>query len=153
MKWKHPPIAKIYEAFGAVADGRVHVSGNSAEVLSSSGNKFYTVTFDPISRAIMANDNASFYKGYLGYPAIAFLMLIGEIKYSTVVSTKLKGIAWKDINQMFKNDFEKTIAFILKEKTLEDQIKIIEEVGKVDEQLLAKNYSLLGAKRRPPEGY
>ncbi len=34
MKWKHPPIIKIYEALGAVADGRVKISGDSAQVYS-----------------------------------------------------------------------------------------------------------------------
>jgi len=47
MKWKHPPIIKIYEALGSVADGRVEVSGNTAKVFSSSGNKFYVVSYDP----------------------------------------------------------------------------------------------------------
>jgi hypothetical protein len=32
MKWKEPPIIKIYEALGAVADDRVEVEGNSAKV-------------------------------------------------------------------------------------------------------------------------
>ena len=153
MKWKHPPIIKIYEALGSVADGRVEVSGNSAKVHSSSGNKFYTVTYDTGSQSIMVNDNGSFYKGYLGYPAIAFLMMIGELKYSPSVAEKLKGVAWKDINQKFKNDFDKTLAYILEEKTPEDRVALQEEVEKIDEQLQAKSYNLLGTKTQPPEGY
>ncbi len=51
----------------------------------------------------MSNDNGSFYKGYLGYPAIGYLLLIGELDYSPIVAKKLKGLAWKDINQQFKN--------------------------------------------------
>jgi hypothetical protein len=27
MKWRHPPLIKIYEALGAIADGRVEVNG------------------------------------------------------------------------------------------------------------------------------
>ncbi|MDE1925440.1 MAG: hypothetical protein KGH79_04695 [Patescibacteria group bacterium] len=153
MKWQHPPIIKIYEALGSVADGRLELDGNSAKVYSSSGNKFYTVTFDPNSQSIMVNDNASFYKGYLGYPAIAYLMLIGELTYSPTVAQMLKGIAWKDINQKFKNDFDKTLNYILESKTSEEKIAIEKEVEVIDIQLKAKSYSLLGAKIQPPEGY
>jgi hypothetical protein len=37
--WKLPPIIKVYEALGCIADGRIHVDGDSAKVYSSSGNK------------------------------------------------------------------------------------------------------------------
>jgi hypothetical protein len=153
MKWKHPPKIKIYEAIGAVADGRVEVSGNSAKVYSSSGNKFYTVTYDPSSSSIMANDNASFYQGYLGYPSIAFLMAIGELPYKAEVGEKLKGIAWKDINQQFKNDFEKTLEHILKPFSGEERRDIRHDVAGVEQILMLKPYNLLGAKVNPPEGY
>ena len=112
MHWLHPPKIKIYEALGSVADGRVEITGNSAKVWSSSGNKFYIVNYDPETKSVMVNDNASFYNNYLGYPAIAFLMLIHEIEYTPLVTEMLKGIMWKDINQQFKNDYEETIEFI-----------------------------------------
>jgi hypothetical protein len=35
MKWQHPPIIKIYEALGAIADGRVEINGMTAKVYSS----------------------------------------------------------------------------------------------------------------------
>jgi hypothetical protein len=35
MKWRHPPLIKIYEALGAIADGRVEVNGMTAKVYSS----------------------------------------------------------------------------------------------------------------------
>lgn len=153
MKWSHPPIIKIYEALGAVADGRVHVDGNSAKVYSSSGNKFYTVTYDASTSAIMVNDNGSFYKGYLGYPAIAFLMQIGELLYSANVGEKLKGVAWKDINQKFKNDFGKSLEFILQSLTTAERKDLENLVSEVDAALSAKEFSLLGTKVKPPEGY
>lgn len=153
MKWKHPPIIKIYEAFGAVADDRLEVSGNEAKVFSSSGNKFYTIAYDPSSQSIMVNDNGSFYKGYLGYPAIAYLMVIGELEYSIEIANELKGIAWKDINQKFKNDFDKTLEFILSDKSPEVRVKIEAEVNRINNQLSLKSYNLLGNKIQPPEGY
>lgn len=72
----------------------------------------------------MSNDNSSFYKGELGYPSIAFLMKLGVLSFDQDCANLLKGIAWKDINQKFKNDFEKALDFIL-----------------------------LGQKTTPPEGY
>lgn len=153
MKWAHPPIIKIYEALGAIADGRIKVFGNSAKVYSSSGNKFYSVDYAPDSSSIMVNDNASFYKGYLGYPAIAFLLMIGELNYSSTIAEELKDIAWKDINQKFKNDFNKTLAFILETKTPEIREALEKEVAKIDEKLQTKTYNLLGEKTKPPEGY
>lgn len=152
-KWSHPPIIKIYEALGAVADERVHISGASAKVYSSSGNKFYTIDFSPTEKAIMVNDNGSFYKGYLGYPAIAFLMLFGEIAYSPKVAEYLKDIPWKDINQKFRNDFDKTLEFILKDMTETQRVEIADEVQTIDTQLSNQPYCLLGEKIAPPKGY
>lgn len=41
-----PPIAKIYEAYSAIADGRVEMSDTKAYVESSDHKKCYTVRFD-----------------------------------------------------------------------------------------------------------
>ena len=153
MKWKQPPIIKIYEALGAIADGRVEREGMVAKVYSSSRNKFYNVSYDSEKRAIMCNDNGSFWKGYLGYPAIAFLMLIGEINYSDDIALLLKDIAWKDINQQFKNDFDKTLVYILKDKTEEERAKLEQHCSIILERIQELDLSLLGAKSKPPEGY
>ncbi len=153
MKWEHPPIIKIYEALGSIADGRIQITGTTAKVFSSSGNKFYTVKYDAVSHAVMVNDNGSFYKGYLGYPALAYLMLTGELVYQPSIAQKLKGIAWKDINQKFNNNFDKTLEFIMSKQSVEDRQKIVEGVDKIDAQLKIKSYNLLGEKVQPPEGY
>src|SRR5512140_2716320 len=134
-KWKRPPIAKIYEALGAVADGRIEVSGDSAKVFSSSGNKSYIITYDPAAGAIMANDNASFWKGYLGYPAIAYLMKVGAVSFDQKTAESLKSIAWKDINQRFKNDFDKALEYILASKTTEEKEALNILVSKIDAEL------------------
>ncbi|MFZ1075702.1 MAG: hypothetical protein WAN50_05005 [Minisyncoccia bacterium] len=153
MQWKHPPIIKIYEALGALTDKRIMVSKDTAKVYSSSGNKFYDVMYDPASNSIMTNDNGSFYKGYLGYPAIAFLMAIGKLSYTAAIAEEMKGIRWKDINQKFKNDFEKTLEHILADKSPHEREKIDDEVKKIDAQIRAQTFNLLGEKMRPPEGY
>jgi hypothetical protein len=155
MKWKLPPKIKVYEALGCIADGRMEVEGNMAKVYSSSRGKFYTVTYDPKRQAIMANDNGSYWQGYLGYPSIAFLMHVGAIRFDHSYADALKDIAWKDINTKFKNDFDKTAEYIhevLREKgiSVEDFLK---EVDGIVNQIRALDLSLLGKRTKPPTGY
>ena len=101
----------------------------------------------------MANDNGSYWKGYLGYPSIAFLLKIGLLEFRPDLASLLKGIRWKDINQKFKNDFGKTLAYIETfldteyKKSLADYVKI------VDKKISALNLGLLGTKTTPPGGY
>ncbi len=66
MYWKIPPKIKIYEALGCLADGRLKKVDGKVQVYSSSGQKFYTVTFDEKKKAIMTNDNGSYWIGYWG---------------------------------------------------------------------------------------
>lgn len=68
MKWTQPHFIKFYEALGAIADGRVEVDPNDhnkAKIYSSNRDKFYEVSYDPENNAIMANDNAAYWKGTL----------------------------------------------------------------------------------------
>lgn len=151
--WKQPPLIKIYEALGAVADGRIEIDGNNAKCFSSSKNKYYEVTYDKNTNSIMTNDNGSYWKGYLGYPAIAFLLKKGTLEYKSDLANLLKDIKWKDINQEFKNDFDKTVSLILetidptKRKELEEYaIYLSEEINKL-------KLALYGKKKFPPKGY
>lgn len=153
MKWEHPPITKIYEALGAVADDRIEVEGDVAKVYSSSRNKFYDVSYDPESRAIMANDNGSYWKGYLGYPSIAYLFKIGVLEYQSGMGELMKGIAWKDINQKHKNDFDKTLAEILDSLTEEQAKKLNHYTQDIDEEIKKLDLGFLGKKTQPPKGY
>ncbi len=98
-KWRRPPRIKIYEALGAIADGRVRLTKRGALVWSSSRRKRYHVTFDEISLAISSNDNGSYFKGYLGYPAIAVLMRRGVLPFDDRLAELLRGIQWKTMNE------------------------------------------------------
>ncbi len=155
MTWTLPPIIKVYEALGCVADGRMEIGGNTAKVYSSSGNKFYTVTYDPKTNSIMCNDNGSYWQGYLGYPAIAFLLKTGVISYSMISANLLKDIMWKDVNQNFKNDFAKT------EKYCKNLIvqrggnlpALLADITQIHKYLSDHPFSLLGSKTKPPSGY
>ena len=105
--WKLPSAEKIYESMTAVADNRVNViSSTTGKVWSSSGNKFYDITYDSGNSAIMSNDNSSYWKGEMGYPAIAFLMAIDVIEYDGDIAKLLANVSWKDINQKHKNNFK-----------------------------------------------
>jgi len=153
MNWESPPIIKVYEALGAISDERVHIDGNGAKVYSSSGNKYYDVLYDPESQSIMANDNGSYWQDYLGYPSIAFLLKGGVIAYRQELADLLKDIAWKDINQMYKNDFDKTLEHILKgldKPERKDLQAMVEEISLDLDKLELKK---LGKKIKPPAGY
>jgi hypothetical protein len=75
-----PPKIKIYEALGAVADGRVEIDGiftyKGICFSASTSEKLYTINYNPDTNVIVSNDSGSVNQGYLGYPAIAFLLKI-----------------------------------------------------------------------------
>lgn len=152
MHWKTPPKIKVYEALGAIADKRIECDGHTARVFSSNRNKFYSVTYNPETRSIMCNDNGSFFVGYLGYPAIAFLMLVGELSFSHKFSEAVKGIPWKEMNQKNNNDFEMTLLQI--HNDLKHRHTSIEEISLfVDNIILEideKKFQILGNKKAPP---
>lgn len=153
--WAHPPIIKVYEALGALADNRIEVDGNTAKVASSSGNKYYTITYDPKTNSIMCNDNGSYWQGYLGYPAIAYLLKTGVILYDPELATLLKDIKWKDINQSFKNDFVKTEKYC-KNLVVErsgNLPTLMDEITRIHQWLTDHPLALLGTKTKPPSGY
>lgn len=153
MKWKIPPIPKIYEALGTVADNRIEVEGNTAKVYSSSGNKFYEVRYDPEKEAIMTNDNGSYWRGYLGYPAIAFLFKINVLPYKEDLAQLLKGIHWKNLNTKFKNNFEKAIQHIEENMSSEERERLSEYANEVLSIIKSKKFNLLGKKAIPPNGF
>jgi len=153
MKWKMPPVVKIYEALGAIGDGRISVDSDKGKVMSSKGNKKYSVKFDADTNAIMANDNGSFWQGYVGYPAISFLMKIGKIEFDDAVANSLKGIAWNDVNKKFQRDYEKTIEYCLQvaEKNGVNAKKVKIEVDRIYKILGKMELGMLGKKIYPPK--
>ena len=153
MKWKTSPRIKIYEALGCIADKRIEINGNEAKVFSSSRGKAYSVSYDG-NNSIMCNDNGSYWVGYLGYPAIAFLMLKGKIKYNSKFSEALKDISWKDMNIKFKDDYEKTEKYVLELVSKEfNTNEFTEEINNIFEQVKKLDLDLLGKKIMPPSGY
>lgn len=155
MKWKTPPKIKIYEALGSIADKRIEIKDNKATVFSSSRNKAYTVTYNPDTKTITSNDNGSYWVGYLGYPAITFLMLKGTIPYKKEYSEALKDIPWKDLVVKFKSNYEKTIEHvheILKERNINIQ-EFLQEIEKIYEIIKTLDLNKPKELMKPPEGY
>lgn len=112
--WKNPPKAKIFEALSAIADGRVKLlEGQSAEVASSDRSKSYSVAWSEDLKAFTSNDNTSYWQGYMGYPLIAVLMLLGKIDFSREAADLLGEIPWKQLNKRFRNDYAKAVECVL----------------------------------------
>lgn len=151
--WKEPPIIKIYEALGAVVDGRLEISGNTAKCYSSSGNKFYEVEYNKETNAIMTNDNGSFWKGYLGYPAIAYLLQANILPYQAKMGELLRGIAWKDVNQQYKNDFDAVLELILSELSEIDKGELEAYANDLLNKVRDLKLTKLGKRKKPPVGY
>lgn len=100
--WKLPPRVKVLEALGAIADNRVKmINEYEAYVSSSLGDRVYRVRWDG-DKGITSDDNGSVYRGYLGYPSIAFLMLKGVLPYDEEIARAIKGIRWREVNERFK---------------------------------------------------
>jgi hypothetical protein len=153
-KWQMPPPIKVYEAIGAIGDGRVRAiddAQNVWEVVSSDSTKTYRVEVSADGREISSNDNASYWQGYLGYPAIAVLIARGKLHASAETTRMLAGIPWKELNRRFKNDYARTAAEVA---------RIVAERGGDFDAIRAEAASILdalaalglerGARRRPP---
>lgn len=101
---KQPPRIKVLEAAGAVADGRVQIlSDTEALVTSSEGDRVYRVRVDLGKGLADSDDNGTRFRGYVGYPIIAFLMLRGVLPLDREISEALKGVRWRRLNERFKS--------------------------------------------------
>ncbi|NOZ31396.1 MAG: hypothetical protein GXO68_05580 [Crenarchaeota archaeon] len=110
MKLRLPPHIKYLEAAGAIADGRVKIlmheeARAEATVVSSSGERSYNVIVEKHGDKIVnaySDDNGTRYRGYIGYPIISLMMLIGWLPRDRSVEEALKGIPWKTLNEKYK---------------------------------------------------
>jgi hypothetical protein len=151
--WKMPPRVKVFEAFTAVADGRVRLTGpGSATVTSSDGVKSYDVEWSDDGRTVTANDNASYWQGYLGYPILAVLLARGELRADESAVTAMAGVPWHDLNKRHKRDYEAAVAHVLSQLAGHggDPPLVEREAAAVLEQLGALDLQRGGRGRRPP---
>lgn len=147
-----PPIVKVYEALGALGDGRVTLGDEThATVVSSEGDKIYEVENSPDLHEVSSNDNASYWQGYLGYPGIAVLIARGLYRPRPVTVEALNGIPWKEINRRFRNDYAKTLAEVDRriKEAAHDPEAVRTETGAVMDAL-EKLAPVRGKRKRPP---
>ena len=144
---------KVYEAFGAVADGRVHLEDEcDASVISSDRSKIYRVETSADGRTISSDDNASYWQGYLGYPAIAVMLRRGVCPVREDAINALGGIPWKQLNRRFRNDYSRTIAEVMRraeERGFDP--RVIEVQGEAVLSGLREFAPLRGYRRRPAQ--
>ena len=149
--YKIPIIEKIYEAYSAIADDRVHIDGDDIRVDSSDYAKTYTITKTP--NTYISNDNMSFWKQTIGYPIIASMMLKGEIKYDHEIVKYFKDINWKKLNTEHKNDYVKVAEMILSDMSERgiDTDNIRRETEKVYVQIQTLVLPYIKSKIFPPK--
>ena len=160
--WKQPPLIKIFEALGTLGDkDRIKPCAPSEKqsedklcwrVYSSERNKFYLVKANKDLSALIANDNGSYWQGYLGYPMIAVLLQEGLIKFNRQLADDLRGIPWKKINTRFKNNYEKTTEYCLDllERKGWQKKEVLKEINKIRGQLNNLKIKKLGPRIPPP---
>lgn len=154
--WEAPPRLKIYEALGAIGDARVVLANGGGRVQSSSGRKYYDVSYDDTSNEISSNDNVSYWVGYLGYPAVAYLIERDLISVDRVVCQWLAGIHWKDINTKYRNSHVKAEAYVRNFLLVErdaDLSLIDSAIDSVFAQIVDLHLVKSGRPTRPPKGY
>ncbi|WP_291998666.1 hypothetical protein [Caldivirga sp.] len=98
-----PPRIKVLEALSAIADGRVRREGDHYVIVSSDGSRSYTVYVDEGKGLVYSNDNGTVYRGYVGYPIMAVLMMLGLLSFNKELSEGLRGVPWRELNEKYKN--------------------------------------------------
>lgn len=113
MSAKMPPPEKIYEAWSALADGRVELSPGAstlegdAFVASSNRTKTCRVTWH--DTVFSSDDNASYWQGYPGYPVIAVLMRLGLLPYDAAAASLFAQVDWNAANKRAGADYAKAL--------------------------------------------
>lgn len=114
---KMPPREKVFEAWTAIVDGRVELHDDYATMTSSDGSKGYTIKWD--GNVYVSDDNASYWRGYPGYPVIAVLMLQGKLPFNREEAEKWKDVNWKAVNTKYRNDYAAAVREVAAERHID----------------------------------
>lgn len=147
---KLPPLEKVYEAWSAVADGRValHPDERRATVTSSNGAKEYTVSWSEDGAAYSSNDNATYWQGYAGYPVIAVLMERGALPLDRAVADGFAGVNWTELNAAHKRDYAAAVAHVVEARGL-DEARVQEAAQAVHDALRALDLAMKRGSIKP----
>lgn len=145
---KLPPIEKIYEAYSAIVDDRVQLYRHYAVVTSSNREKSYMVTWGDSFYA--ANDNATYWQGYAGYPIIAVLMLRGELPFNMKIAKRFANINWSEQNAKAKRNYALAVENIFRQQGIDERTKnkIRMEAKNVYEMLNDLNFEIKRVTKR-----
>ena len=141
---KMPPKEKILDAYSAIADERIIMNENSAEVSSSDGSKTYLVQWD--NDTFASSDPATYWQGYPGYPVIAVLLMQKRLPMDESLVGLMKGIPWKKLNDAHKRDYAAAAEKALKDIPEKEEIlamaaegnKVLETLDLTIKRKLAK---------------
>lgn len=140
-----PPRVKVLEALGAVAGNRVKkIDENNCAVDASEGQRTYKVFVDLEKGLADSDDNGTNFRGYVGYPIIAFLMTKGVVSYDPIIAQPLANIKWRTLNERYKS--YRKVEAVIKELLAKNDI----QSSKVDEfvEKVLKEIESLGLRRR-----
>lgn len=148
---KIPPIEKVYEAWGALADGRVEPTSEGALVVSSDRTKRYEVRRE--GNSYRSNDNATYWQGYAGYPVIATLMLEGCLPYDEAAAQLFSGVDWHAVNAAHEGDYGTALAQVMGERGIDgvQERRVREAAEQVLERLASLDVAV-GRNGRKPKG-
>lgn len=149
---KLPPLEKVYEAWSALADGRVSMCTDErrATVVSSNRQKEYIVTWNADGRVYSSNDNATYWQGYAGYPVLAVLMEQGYLPLDRAAAEAFTDVNWTELNERFKHDYAAAVAHVVDERGL-DAAKLDEAAHTVMAALAALDLTIKRGSVRPPK--
>ena len=148
---KMPPLAKVFEAWSALADGRVSLDGEDrrATVASSNGAKAYTVTWSEDGGTYSSNDNATYWQGYAGYPVIAVLMAQGRLTFDNDMAEGFAHVDWTELNERQKRDYAAAVREVVDERGL-DAAQADAAAHEVLDALAALDVTVKRGAARPP---
>jgi hypothetical protein len=124
---KMPPKEKILEAYSAIADRRIDMHENSAEVHSSDASKTYLVEWEGDTFA--SSDPATYWQSYPGYPVLAVLLKQGRLPLDEELIQPMAGIPWKKLNDAHKRDYAAAAQEAMKEIENREEILRLAEEG------------------------
>lgn len=148
---KMPPLAKVFEAWSALADGRVSLDDEErrATVTSSNGLKAYTVAWSEDGGTYSSNDNATYWQGYAGYPVIAALMAQGRLPFDRAAAEGFAHVDWTELNERHKRDYAAAVREIVDERGL-DAAQADAAAHEVLDALAALDVTVKRGAARPP---
>lgn len=117
---KLPPIAKVYEAWSAVADGRVklHPDERRATVTSSNGEKEYTVSWDEDGAAYSSTTTPRTGRATRATPSSP-CSWSGRLPLDRAAAEAFAHVDWTYLNERFKRDYAAAVAHVVAARGLD----------------------------------